>query len=213
MNKINTLVLLIHPLWNKLIFKEPNINDPIKIYTLLKNPEFRASVKSQITTYANTIKNLASRNKNSHIIIIFPGEDIFLNKSNNKIESDIYSKRIKESWEILFKYFKTKLKRITNLDINTYHPSIDIKKDDFLKKVSFKPEQLSRNLRIISFGEQYSKKEEFCVNMWTNRIKQVLKKQKINVEVQIIENATLKPKENFRKKIKTLQKRKTFKRK
>jgi|GEM_PF-3123589 len=55
MVKYNELILLVHPLWNLIYMNQNNIED---IKRFLKTENGRIQLKSQITTYTNTINRL-----------------------------------------------------------------------------------------------------------------------------------------------------------
>jgi len=214
MQKKNTLILLVHPLWNlffeneKLMYKLKNVNDTQEITPkdLLKEDYFRIELKNQVTTYTNTVKNLLRKNKNAHVIIFFPNiEKLQTGKEGlNRIVS--YNRNF-FYWKLLEKSFNEKLKEIPNVEISDWYPLKKITKENLFKHIKIKPSELERNIKIISFGEQYDELFGNCVRKWTERIRETLQlDHSISSTKKILKNATLEPGERFSQKINKLQK-------
>ena len=198
--KYNELILLVHPLWNLIYLNDNNIED---IKRFLKTEKGRIQLKSQITTYTNTIKNRLKRNPRAYAIIVFPNKVAAreLLSMGNPQYTELY-------WEVLETPFRKKIKELKNIEISNWHPNKEQDVFYFLNNVS--SSEFEPNMKITAFGEQFKKtngKEKGCVTQWVHKLKAELKKnysKKSNY--RIIENATLDEKHLFKERIQKLNK-------
>ena len=203
MEKYNELILLVHPLWNE-VFDNTNskIYHPRKVKLILNTEEKRIAIKTQITTYLNTVLTRLNKNPNARAIIFFPKKEMLKNEDpiieeNGLKLLDIYNELVKEPFLKKIKPFNSI--ETTSWFCENYEP---------FAKLKIKSTDFERNLKLTLLGEQYKEHSDYahgCVAKVLKRMDHIFmqgpNRARKNVSIKVIKNATLGANESFKSKI------------
>jgi len=193
MEKVNTLILVIHPFWN--YFFKFKATDELEFKKHLKSEHFKKQFERQMKFYYNTISKRLEENKNAKVIVFKAPKDL---NTTNKHIINTYNPIIVDYNRLTKKYFSILSKEFNNrIYVNAWTPN----HKNILTYIKLNPKEVNKKLDVFSFGEQLDRNtKKFCVEQWTERIIEDLKKHNIIPKLKYIEASSLAPKEKYHTK-------------